>query len=40
LPKENVRDLEDIPDSVRQKLEFIPVETMDEVLDHVWEGAQ
>ncbi len=37
LPKENTRDLEDIPDAVKKKIEFIPVETMDEVLEHVWE---
>ena len=32
LPKENAPDLEDIPASVREKLEFVPVENMDEVL--------
>lgn len=32
LPKENERDIEDIPEVVRNKLEFIPVEHMDEVL--------
>lgn len=32
LPKENERDIDDIPASVREKLQFIPVETMDEVL--------
>lgn len=32
LPKENERDLEDIPENVRTKLEFVPVEHMDEVL--------
>ncbi len=32
LPKQNERDIEDIPESVRQKLEFVPVESMDEVL--------
>ncbi|BEU87671.1 endopeptidase La [Selenomonas sp. TAMA-11512] len=34
LPKENERDIEDIPEEVREKLEFFPVETMDEVLGH------
>ncbi|GGD54461.1 endopeptidase La [Paenibacillus nasutitermitis] len=34
LPKENERDLRDIPDSVRNDLEFIPVSHMDEVLQH------
>ncbi len=32
LPKENARDIEDIPETVREKLEFVPVENMDEVL--------
>lgn len=32
LPKENARDIEDIPEIVREKLEFVPVENMDEVL--------
>lgn len=32
LPKENTRDLEEIPENVREKLEFVPVEHMDEVL--------
>ncbi|MBR1396645.1 MAG: endopeptidase La [Selenomonadaceae bacterium] len=32
LPKDNTRDLEDIPENVRSKLEFVPVEHMDEVL--------
>ncbi len=32
LPKENARDIEDIPEVVREKLEFVPVENMDEVL--------
>ena len=32
LPKENTRDLEDIPENIREKLEFVPVEHMDEVL--------
>ena len=32
LPKENERDIEDIPETVREKLKFVPVEHMDEVL--------
>ena len=32
LPKENERDIEDIPESVQEKLTFVPVEHMDEVL--------
>lgn len=32
LPKENERDIDDIPEAVRDKLTFVPVEHMDEVL--------
>ena len=32
LPKENERDIEDIPESVREELKFVAVENMDEVL--------
>jgi ATP-dependent Lon protease len=34
IPKDNERDLRDIPESVRDDLEFIPVGSMDEVLQH------
>ena len=34
FPKENVKDLEEIPSTVRSKMKFIPVESMDEVLEH------
>ncbi|MGG1635484.1 endopeptidase La [Paenibacillus sp. NRS-1760] len=34
LPKENERDLGDIPDSVRHDMQFFPVSHMDEVLQH------
>ncbi|MDI6718866.1 MAG: endopeptidase La [Methanomicrobiales archaeon] len=32
LPKENVRDLDDVPEDVRGELAFVPVETIEEVL--------
>ncbi|WP_134684797.1 endopeptidase La [Brevibacillus migulae] len=32
MPKENEKDIDEIPESVRQELKFIPVEHMDEVL--------
>ena len=32
IPKDNEKDLEDVPDNVKQGLEIIPVETVDEVL--------
>ncbi len=34
LPKENEKDLKDIPESIAKQLAFIPVEHMDEVLTH------
>jgi ATP-dependent Lon protease len=34
LPRENEKDIDDIPESVRQELKFILVEHMDEVLVH------
>src|SRR5690606_28920009 len=35
IPIENEKDLADIPDNVKQGLEIIPVETIDQVLEHV-----
>ncbi|MCL6604702.1 MAG: endopeptidase La [Paenibacillus sp.] len=34
LPKDNERDLKEIPESVRKDVEFIPVSHMDQVLQH------
>jgi len=34
FPKENEKDLQEIPENVRQELTFIPVSHMDEVLEH------
>jgi len=34
LPKDNEKDIEEIPESVRNDLTFIPVSHMDEVLEH------
>ncbi|MSP81548.1 MAG: endopeptidase La [Alphaproteobacteria bacterium] len=34
IPKENEKDLEEIPDNVKKGLEIIPVSTVDEVLRH------
>ncbi|MEM7189170.1 MAG: endopeptidase La, partial [Pseudomonadota bacterium] len=34
IPKENVKDLPDIPDNVKDGLEIVPVETVSEVLSH------
>ena len=34
LPKDNAKDLDEIPENVKKKMEFIVVESMDEVLEH------
>jgi ATP-dependent Lon protease len=34
IPKDNVKDLPDIPDNVKEGLEIVPVETVSEVLKH------
>lgn len=34
LPKDNEKDIQDIPESVREELTFIPVSHMDQVLEH------
>lgn len=34
LPGDNERDLRDIPDSVKEAVEFVPVSHMDQVLEH------
>ncbi|GMK38418.1 Lon protease 1 [Paenibacillus sp. CCS19] len=34
LPKENERDLIDVPESIREEMTFVPVGHMDEVLQH------
>ncbi|WP_028547653.1 endopeptidase La [Paenibacillus sp. UNC451MF] len=34
IPKDNEKDIEEIPESVRNELTFIPVSHMDEVLEH------
>ena len=34
IPKENEKDLEDIPDNVKKDITIVPVETMDEILRH------
>jgi ATP-dependent Lon protease len=37
LPKRNEKDLEDIPDAMRQEMQFIFVDTIDQVLEHALE---
>jgi len=38
IPKENEKDLAEIPDNVKKELEIIPVSTVDEVLKHALTG--
>ncbi|KNH36601.1 endopeptidase La [Exiguobacterium acetylicum] len=38
LPQDNTRDIDDIPESVRAGMEFIPVATMEQVLEHALKG--
>ncbi|GGM27153.1 Lon protease [Paraliobacillus quinghaiensis] len=38
IPKDNEKDLEDIPESVREDLTFIPVQHLDTVLEHALVG--
>lgn len=40
LPKDNKRNLEDVPPNIRRKMEFILVEHMDEVLSQALEGME
>lgn len=40
IPKDNEKDLEEIDQSVRKALEFIPVSHVDEVLDFALEGGK
>ncbi|MBE1443500.1 endopeptidase La [Paenibacillus sp. OAS669] len=34
IPKDNEKDIEEVPESVRKELTFVPVSHMDEVLEH------
>ena len=34
IPKENEKDLKDIPATIAKQIEIVPVEHMDEVLSH------
>ena len=34
FPFDNIKDLEDIPETIKKDIEFVPVKTMDEVLEH------
>lgn len=38
MPQDNTRDIDDIPETVRDGIRFIPVATMDQVLEHALKG--
>jgi len=40
FPEKNQRDLEEIPDYVKEKIRFVPVKHMDEVLELAFDGTQ
>ena len=40
LPKRNERDLDELPDEVRQTMTFVPVEMIDEVLSVALEPVE
>jgi ATP-dependent Lon protease len=40
LPKRNEADLDDLPDEVREKLEFVLVDRVEQVLDAAFNGGQ
>lgn len=39
IPKDNERDIDDIPESVREELQFVPVSHLDQVLEHALTGG-
>ena len=36
IPKQNERDLEELPEKMKKKITFYPVETMEEVIQHIF----
>lgn len=38
MPQDNTRDIDEIPETVRNGIRFIPVATMDQVLEHALKG--
>ena len=39
IPKDNAKDIDDVPESVREELDFILVSHVDEVLKHALNGS-
>jgi ATP-dependent Lon protease len=40
IPKKNVKDLVEIPHNLKRRLKFIPVKTMEEVLENALEPSK
>jgi ATP-dependent Lon protease len=40
IPKKNVKDLVEIPHHLKRRLKFIPVKTMEEVLENALEPSK
>ena len=40
LPRENEPDLEELPQETRDAIEFVPVETVEDVLEAAFDGAR
>jgi ATP-dependent Lon protease len=40
IPKENVKDLAEIPEKVKEGLRIVPVETIEEAMKHVFDGKR
>ncbi len=36
IPKDNIKDIDDIPEEVKSKLEIVPVETLDEIIGQIF----
>jgi ATP-dependent Lon protease len=39
FPRENERDLEELPEEIRKELEFVPVDWIEEVLKTAFDGS-
>jgi len=39
FPRENERDLEELPEEIRKELEFVPVDWIEEVLETAFDGS-
>jgi hypothetical protein len=40
IPEENVKDLTEIPDNIKNKIEIVPVKWIDQVLSALWNASR